>query len=378
MTTPAPRNSSPVLIFIILCLVCFGGLGIYFYRAGRTAAPTPEAAQSPDAVPAGTPPEATPTDKPSTPEPSSGAKPEDTPTTPGEPATATPRRIYFRSTNVERGYGQMAYLDFPRLDAPPTLTSLSCEVLDVSLSGAGICLVATRGVLTRYDAILFDAARKTRHTIPLGGIPSRTRLNRDGTMAATTVFLTGHGYDSVDFTTETLLIDTRSGKPLVNLEEYVVSRGGKRIDAKDVNYWGVTFTPDGKGFYCTLSTNRQHFLVRADIAAKTGVTLRDNVECPSLSPNGKRVVYKKRIPGNRVAWRLHILDLATNVETPLPETRSVDDQLEWLDDGHVLYSLPENASTPSPGTDVWKIDVDQASPPAKFLPKAYSPSVIRQ
>ena len=377
MTTPSPRKTSPALIFLILCLVSFAALGLYFFRAARQTGPANDAEQS-ETAPSSGPPAANPSPSPSGSEPAAGAKPPDASIQPDEPATPAPKRIYFRSTNVERGYGQMAYLDLPRLDAPPSLTSLSCEVLDVSISGAGICLVATRGVLTRYDAILFNPGGKTRHSIPLGGIPSRTRLNRDGTMAATTVFLTGHGYDSVDFTTETLLIDTRTGTPLVNLEEYSVSRGGKRIDAKDVNYWGVTFTPDGKRFYCTLSTNRQHYLVRADIATRTGETLRDNVECPSLSPNGKRVVYKKRIPGSRVAWRLHILDLAANVETPLPETRSVDDQLEWLDDGHVLYSLPENASTPSPGTDVWMIDVDRATPPTKFLPKAYSPSVVRQ
>lgn len=39
-------------------------------------------------------------------------------------------------------------------------------------------------------------------------MPSRTRVARSGPIGATTVFVTGHGYDSVDFSTETLLVDT--------------------------------------------------------------------------------------------------------------------------------------------------------------------------
>ena len=40
------------------------------------------------------------------------------------------------------------------------------------------------------------------------------------------------------------------------------------------------------------------------------------MECPSLSPDGTRIVYKKRV-GNAVRGRFHVLDLATWRETPL-------------------------------------------------------------
>ena len=110
--------------------------------------------------------------------------------------------------------------------------------------------------------------------------------------------------------------------------------------AKDFNLWGVTFTPDSKSFYCTLSTNRQHFLVRGDIAQRTATVVHENVECPSLSPDGKRIAYKKRLPvPGRVEWQLHVLDLASSREIPLAEKRSADDQIEWLDDDNVLYAL---------------------------------------
>ena len=68
--------------------------------------------------------------------------------------------------------------------------------------------------------------------------------------------------------------------------------------------------------------------------------IHENVECPSLSPDGTRIAYKHRT-GVEDARRggSTVLDLATMRETPLAETRSVDDQAEWLDDDHVLYGV---------------------------------------
>jgi hypothetical protein len=77
----------------------------------------------------------------------------------------------------------------------------------------------------------------------------------------------------------------------------------------------------------------------------------------------------------RVFWQLHILDLKTNQETPLAEKRSVDDQLEWLDNNHVLYSLPEAENGSSASTNIWLAAADGASAPRLFLKKAYSPSM---
>ena len=67
--------------------------------------------------------------------------------------------------------------------------------------------------------------------------------------------------------------------------------------------------------------------------------IHENVECPSLSPDGTRIAYKKRTGSSSTPWHLTVLDLATMRETPLAETRSVDDQVEWLDDDHVLYGV---------------------------------------
>ena len=77
----------------------------------------------------------------------------------------------------------------------------------------------------------------------------------------------------------------------------------------------------------------------------------------------------------RVFWQLQILDLAAGRETSLSEKRSVDDQLEWLDNNHVLYSLPETENGSSANTNIWLAAADGASAPRLFLKKAYSPSM---
>jgi hypothetical protein len=288
----------------------------------------------------------------------------------------TSKQVFFRYNGLDSHYGQLAFVPFERTDQPHFIDTLSCEVAHIA-GGRGICLAADRGLVTTYAAKLFDA--KTFQILaqfPLNGVPSRCRMSVDGKLAALTVFVSGHGYASVNFSTQTLLVEADKGRIIADLEEFKVSRDGQPISNKDFNFWGVTFTPDTQNFYATLSTNRRHFLVKGDIANRSVTVLHDNVECPSLSPNASRIAYKKRfMVEGRVFWQLHILELTTSRETPLGEKRSVDDQLEWLDNDHVLYTLPETETGSSASTNIWLAAADGASPPALFLKKAYSPSV---
>jgi hypothetical protein len=286
------------------------------------------------------------------------------------------KQVFFRYNGVDNHYGRLAFAPYERLDQPKFIDSLSCEVAYVA-GGRGICLAARRGVFTTYAAKLFDAKTfKVLTEFPLEGVPSRCRMSSDGKLAASTVFISGHSYASLDFTTQSLLIDVDSGRIIANLEEFSVSQGPRFFRNKDFNFWGVTFTPDARNFYATLSTNQRHFLVKGDIAKRSAVIIHDNVECPSLSPDASRIAYKKRfVADGRVFWQLSVLDLKTDRETPLGEKRSVDDQLEWLDNDHVLYSLPETENGPGASTNVWLATVDGASAPRLFLRKAYSPSV---
>ena len=69
-----------------------------------------------------------------------------------------------------------------------------------------------------------------------------------------------------------------------------------------------------------------------------------------------------------------VLEIATGQETLLDrETRSVDDQVEWLDDGEVLYHQPS-----ARGADIWAMAVDNGSPPRLLLTGGYSPAVVRR
>ncbi|WP_157271713.1 hypothetical protein [Azohydromonas aeria] len=288
---------------------------------------------------------------------------------------SVPGRVFFRHNGMDAHYGQLAWREGGS-GAPRFAEALSCEVVHVS-GGRGSCLTADRGVVTTYTAKLFDAGTfAVTAELPLKGIPSRTRVSRDGRLAAFTVFLAGHGYASLDFSTQTLIVDTADGRVLGDLEDFAVTRNGQPFKEKDFNFWGVTFTPDARGFYATLSSGGAHYLVQGDIASRSARVLHDNVECPSLSPDATRVAYKKRfIVDKRVTWQFFVLDLQTMAETPLPEERNVDDQIEWLDDAHVLYAM----TSPSAGasTEVWMAPADGRGQPRLVLRDAYSPAVER-
>ena len=161
-------------------------------------------------------------------------------------------------------------------------------------------------------------------------------------------------------------------REIADLEQFEVWRDGKIIRAPDFNFWGVTFAKDSKHFYATLATGGTPYLVQGDIASRTVRVLYKHVECPSLSPDNTRIAFKRLTDHG---WRIHVLDLATMTDTPLvAETRSVDDQVEWLDDHHILYTPMVDAPT---GENVWMLATDGSEPPRLLLSLAYSPVVVR-
>jgi hypothetical protein len=285
-------------------------------------------------------------------------------------------RLYFRSAAGDPSFGKLAYVDSGNAALPPTVVDLACEVVHAS-GGRGICLARDTSLLSPFVAKIFDLTdHRILHTVSLAGLPSRTRVARDGRIGATTVFVTGHGYDSVDFSTQTLLIDLDTGATIADVETYEFFANGAPIREADFNVWGVTFLRDGNTFYATLSTQRRHLLVRGDIGARHAHVIHEDVECPSVSPDGTRVAYKRRnIEDGFVRWQLYVLDLRTMQETALGERRSVDDQLEWLDDGRVLYTLIDTTGTQ--GNSVWSISADGSGNAERFLASASSPALVR-
>jgi hypothetical protein len=220
-------------------------------------------------------------------------------------------------------------------------------------------------------AILVDANFQPRFTIRTDGIPSRARVSADGRYAAFTVFLTGHAYSDAQLSTATLLANMEDGTTIANLEEFQVSREGRIVHAPDFNYWGVTFERDSNLFYATLRTGGINYLVHGDIRARTLDVVYKGVECPSLSPDGERVAFKKLI--SPADWRLGVLDLATLKETLLAGTASVDDQAEWLDNNHVLYAIVDQ----TPWMSIMVVPADGSGQPRVFAKGASSPAIAR-
>jgi hypothetical protein len=244
-------------------------------------------------------------------------------------------------------------------------SDLVCERVYFA-GGRGLCLALEQDPLrSKYIAKIFGADFNVQHEVRLTGVPSRARVSSDGRYGATTVFVYGHSYNDDSFSTQTTLIDMARGKVVTDsLEKFVVMRDGERIKARDVNFWGVTFASDSNRFYATLATGGKTYLVQGDVKARVMRVLHENVECPSLSPDNTRIAYKKR--GNS-GWRLTVLDLGTMEETPLAETRSIDDQAEWLDNNQIVYGF----------YGVWKVRADGRGSPERFLSDARSPAVIR-
>ena len=289
--------------------------------------------------------------------------------------------LLYRSSALGPTHGRVGlqYLDSP--DAERAITPLQCERVHFA-AGRGICLQAKRGVVTSYNAVLFDRNLAVQHSVALAGAPSRARMSADGTMAAMTVFVTGHSYMSANFSTRTSIVDAESGRMLVDdLEKLQVLREGVPFKAADFNFWGVTFARRSGHFYATLATGGKIFLVEGDLAARQMRIVHDDVECPSLSPDGTRIAFKRRVPAGgagRLMWRLHVLELATGKVTPLlAETRSVDDQVEWLGEREVVYALPDDAPGATAATHSWAMAADGKHPPRLLVRLAFSPAVVQ-
>jgi hypothetical protein len=289
---------------------------------------------------------------------------------------ASEPHVLFRSTSLKGGYGQIAMLPLDGLDTARIFTSLECERVYYA-AGQGICLSAERSMTTAYRMELFDDQYRVGHAVPLGGLPSRARVSRDGARAALTYFVTGDSYSAAGFSTRTFVIDVAKPDAMANLESFAVTRDGAPFKSVDFNFWGVTFKREPGLFYATLSSGGTKYLVEGDAVARTARVIRDGVECPSLSPDNRRIAFKHlERSGVAASWRIAVLDLTTGEEIVLPETRSVDDQVEWLDDETIIYAMPDTALASST-MNIWAVRADGTAAPRLLIPDAESPAVVR-
>ena len=284
--------------------------------------------------------------------------------------------LLFRSTALGPAYGHLAIVPLDAPEGKRYVTGLSCDRVHATAM-AGLCLSAARGVFTTYRADEFDRDFKVVREFPLEGVPSRTRVAADGSLAVATVFVSGDSYAVDSFSTRTTLFDLRAGRLLANLEEFTVEMDGRPLKRPDFNFWGVTFSADPDRFYAVLASARRLHLVEGQVSTRRIRIIREGIECPSLSPDGQRIAFKARMPGNtRLVWQLHVLNLRTNAEAVVNESRSVDDQAEWLDGNHVLYSLPREANGDG-SSDVWVAPADGVGKSRLLVADAFSPAVVR-
>ncbi len=275
-------------------------------------------------------------------------------------------------------YGQVKLAGLEPESPLSARTELNCDRVHYA-AGNGICLIYDTS-LAAQDPLaaipvwvrLFGSDFKPRHEFTIEGIPSRTRVSPDGKYAAFTVFVSGHSYADPSMSTATVLLNTATGESLGNLEEFEVWKDGQRFQAPEFNFWGVTFAQDSNRFYATLRHGNTTYLVQGDIADRKLTVLHKNVECPSLSPDGTRLVFKKLISAG--IWQLTLLDLATMKETPLAEKESIDDQVEWLDNQRILYQKIDY--DPPKWVSVFVLPADGSGMPEVFISNATSPAVV--
>lgn len=232
-------------------------------------------------------------------------------------------------------------------------------------AGKGLCLDLLG---TQMSVKLLDGRMQQVGQFELAGIPSRARVSPDGRWGGVTAFVVGHAYAAPgEFSTVATIIDMQAGKPVADLEkDFTVTDDGKVLDARDRNFWGLTFAADGDTFYATVAAGKRTWLIKGSIAERRAETIHENVECPSLSPDGTRIGYKQLVGRDPTRWRFTVLDLATGAETPLAESRSIDDQLAWLDDDHLLYG---------DGSVTWKVKADGSGKPEAWLRNTDSATV---
>lgn len=285
---------------------------------------------------------------------------------PGTPGDAAPGALLV--VDQTGGSSEVVALDPADPGGPRTATGLRCQRV-YAAAGTTSCLRLS-GPGPTFEAAVLDPAGEQVAAVALPGIPSRTRVSASGRIVSWTVFVTGDSYLAPGgFSTRTGFLDRDTGELVESLEGFSATLDGVAHGAADTNYWGMTVAADDRTFYATLASGDRHWLVRGDLRARTVESVREGAECPSLSPDGTRVAYKKRT-GRLGGWQLAVLDLATGVETLLPGTGGVDDQAAWEDGDMLLYGVPSASGRPPA---VYRAAADGTGTPALVAESASSP-----
>lgn len=265
-------------------------------------------------------------------------------------------------------YGLVGYVD-PAGERH--LTELECSRLDLN-EHVGICLSATAGLGGSGRGFLLDPGLNP--TLRFGvNLPSRAAVSPDGAVVAWTGFSLGHSYlNPGEFATTTQLISVERSIG-ANLETvFTTYRDDEIVTDVDANYWGVTFV-DSDRFYATLGTGEGTSIVEGRVSNSRLDVVVENATCPEVSPDGRTLVAKER---RGDFMQVVAIDVETGERRDLPETRSVEDQVEFADEDTILYALPnpDEGTEAQPVFDIWALDLTPGAEPRMILPFADSPA----
>jgi hypothetical protein len=289
-------------------------------------------------------------------------------------ADPTPRApfVVFRTLAPRDAHGYVAWLPLASPDARRRITGLVCARVQFTAS-AGVCLTEeARGREVAHIAYVLDRRFVPRHRFVLSGIPVRCRLSPDGRWAAITVYAEEESPAGERLATESVLIDVPTGRRVADLREFALDHAGFAGISDPIDISSVTFDRDSDRFFATLTSSGRRYLVAGSVGSRTLRIVRAGIVNEALSADGRRLI-GKQLHDQRGFWQLTVIDLDTWEERALNQgPRSVDDQVDWLDDAHVLYH-----DVTEDGTAIWKLPADGSGGPQPFIRDAFSASVVR-
>ena len=275
-------------------------------------------------------------------------------------------------------YGRLA---IRHQDGSRTLLDRDCIRVHIA-ADRGVCLSQGNGVVPSFTTSFFDpAAPLTTIKSYASALPSRARISPDGRFSSVTAFISGASYEDIGGEAATIVtiddIDGEGGNTLSSLSRYDIDSDDATYgDSIDAQYWGMTFA-DSDRFYVTGFFDETAEILLGSVDDQTLTPTGWEGSCPSLSPDGKTLVFKEERPEG--GFSLVAVDVETERRWTLNESKSVDDQVEWLDNDTILSGVHPDGADDSvqPEFDIWMIDIDEDAEPELFLPNADSPAVAR-
>lgn len=288
----------------------------------------------------------------------------------------------------DRNYHRVDLITFDPATLRPisrTPTEMGCTRVHAAGDGKVFCFTRVIPGKPNYfsppTGYVYSRTLALETSYPKGlGAVSRARISKDGKFTASTAFTTGHSYlgaGGTSFSTATFIGNASDPQSQKNIQRWPVFNKGVEVRSVDLNLWGATFDPaNSDRFLVTAYFDTKPHLAEGSVQSQKINVLKDAVECPSFSPNGKRIAFKKRTGAAK--WSPAVMDLATMKETIFDLADSVDDQIEWLNDDTLIFEVVNTPLVGPSAVNLMTLNLHDAKPqPRLWLSDARSPTIVR-